>query len=241
MKNAYLGILCREVDSDGYNYYLGMLRQGTRTKVEILGRLRYSGEGRHKSVRVRGLFFPLLAHTSYRIPVVGYLSRLITGLIQFPTIIRDFQLLDVHTQNQFLELKDYLNRITGSVHSKFDEIIAYQSSLEDLRDSKADRLEFQASLEELRDSKADRVEIQSSLEDLRDSKADRVELQSSIEELRDSKADREELQSSLEELRDSKADRVELQSSLEHLRESKADRADFEKSAEKAVNQAGHL
>ena len=130
VRNAYLGILCREADPGGYNHYLERLRQGTRTKIEILGRLRYADEGRRKSVKVRGLLLPFLAQTSYGIPVLGYFSRLITGLVQLPTIIKNVQLLDMHTQNQFFELKDYLNRITGSVHSKFDQMIQYQSSFD---------------------------------------------------------------------------------------------------------------
>jgi SAM-dependent methyltransferase len=144
VRNAYLGILCREADSGGYNHYLEKLQQGTRTKVEILGRLRYADEGRRNSVKVRGLLLPFLVHSSFNIPILGYLIRLITGLVQLPTIIKNVQLLDTHTQNQFFELKDYLDRIKGSVHSKFDEMIRYQSSFEDLRASKADRAELES-------------------------------------------------------------------------------------------------
>jgi SAM-dependent methyltransferase len=174
VRKAYSGILCREADPPGFNHYLGKLRQGAMTKAEILGRLRYSKEGRIMSIKVRGLLIPFLAQTSYRIPVLGYFIRLITGLVHLPTIINNLQLLDAHTQTQFAELKDYLNSVTGSVHSKFVEIIQYQSSFEDLWASKADRSAF----EDLRASKADR----SAFEDLRASKADRLDFEKLAEQ-----------------------------------------------------------
>lgn len=177
VRNAYLGILCREADPAGYDHYLAKLRQGMRTKVEILGRLRYASEGRCKSVKVRGLLFPFLAQTSYKIPVFGYLFRLMTGLIQLPTIIGNLQVLDVHAQNQFFEIKDFLNRLTGSVSSKFNETILYQSSFEDLRSSKAERAELQSSIKDLQDSKVELTELRSSIKDLQDSKAERADLE----------------------------------------------------------------
>ena len=51
--NAFRGILRRNPDTDGFEYFLHNLRSGLMTKAEIMGRLRYSPEGRAKNVRIR--------------------------------------------------------------------------------------------------------------------------------------------------------------------------------------------
>ena len=60
--NAYYGILRRMPDATGLNYFLDKIRQGSFTKIEALGRIRYSSEGRSIGVKVRGLLLPLLVN-----------------------------------------------------------------------------------------------------------------------------------------------------------------------------------
>ena len=55
VRNAYLGLLHRSADPEGSGNLLAALRSGSMSKVEILGHLRYSPEGRSRSVRVYGL------------------------------------------------------------------------------------------------------------------------------------------------------------------------------------------
>jgi SAM-dependent methyltransferase len=57
IKNAYKAILKREPDSVGYNHFLSLLRTGSLSKTEILGRLRYSPEGTQTRVEIKGLPF----------------------------------------------------------------------------------------------------------------------------------------------------------------------------------------
>lgn len=51
---AYRVTLGRSPDSTGLGFYLKLLRQG-RSKVEILGRLAYSKEGKKHGVHIAGL------------------------------------------------------------------------------------------------------------------------------------------------------------------------------------------
>jgi O-antigen chain-terminating methyltransferase len=57
IKIAYRTILKREPDPGGYNNYLSLLRQGSLSKTQILGKLRYSPEGRQIGVKIKGLPF----------------------------------------------------------------------------------------------------------------------------------------------------------------------------------------
>jgi SAM-dependent methyltransferase len=234
VRSAYLGILCREPDSGSYDYYLENLRQGTMSKEEILGRLRYALEGRNKSVPVKGLFSRFCVHTFYRIPVLGYLAQLIAGVILFPKVIKDLRKLDAATGMQLSEIRYHLDDVTGDTAETLNRVIDYQSAPEELVSVKADLNEVRASLEELRSSKVDQAELQPTFEDLRFLATDRTEVQSVLEELQSSKADRSELHATmlefhaaLEELRVLARDRSDMRSLVEELRSSKVDQSEF--------------
>ena len=53
--NAYLVLLNREPDEDGFQKHLNALVSGHASKIDILARLRYSPEGRRNGVSVGGL------------------------------------------------------------------------------------------------------------------------------------------------------------------------------------------
>jgi predicted SAM-dependent methyltransferase len=57
--NAYREILGREPEPLGLDYYLSSLRTGRLSKLEALGRLRFSPEGQARKVKIRGLLLPL--------------------------------------------------------------------------------------------------------------------------------------------------------------------------------------
>jgi len=89
IRNAYRAILKREPDTDGFNDYLSRLRSGQLNKIEILGGISRSKEGREKNVRVKGLRLRYLANKSYKIPVAGYFIRLLTAIMNLPKIIKN--------------------------------------------------------------------------------------------------------------------------------------------------------
>lgn len=88
---AYKGILVRSPDPGAFEHFLERLRDGSLTKIEILGRMRYSPEGREKAVGINGLLIKFVVQTSYRIPVLGRLFRILTGIFLFPEIFRAVQ------------------------------------------------------------------------------------------------------------------------------------------------------
>lgn len=89
IRNAYLSILKREPDTDGLNDWLSRLRNGQCNKIEILGGISRSEEGRQTNVKVKGLRMRYLANRSYKIPVAGYFIRLLTALLNLPKITKN--------------------------------------------------------------------------------------------------------------------------------------------------------
>lgn len=219
--SAYAGVLGRHPDPEGCHYYLASLQQGKMTKAEIVGRLRYSSEGRNKAVRIKGLIGPFLIQSSYKIPVLGYLIRLATALLNLPRIIRNVQSLDGYLQDRLLDTHCYINETNHKLESKINEIIDFHSCTENLCSSKADRVE----LETLSSQKADRTELEAVLQKADQAKVEVIALQkadaSKLEQLQLHKADRAELQSMAAQ----KADRTEL----EEMAALKVDMAELEK------------
>jgi O-antigen chain-terminating methyltransferase len=70
VRNAYRALLQRDPDVGGLAHYRECLREGTLTRIEVLGALRFSGEGRGIGVRVPGLGLAFLRRR---------LGRLVTG------------------------------------------------------------------------------------------------------------------------------------------------------------------
>jgi len=192
--SAYAGVLGRHPDPEGYHYYLASLQHGKMTKAEIVGRLRYSSEGRNKAVRIKGLMGAFLIQSSYKIPVLGYFIRLAAALFNLPLIIKNIQSLDVYLQDRMLDTHSYINKTNRLLENKVNEIIDSQSSVESLWASKVERAE----LEDIAAQKVDRAE----LEAMAEQKADRIELEAMTAQ----KADRAKLQTVSEQ----KADRAEL-------------------------------
>jgi SAM-dependent methyltransferase len=113
---AYRMVLGREPDLGGMDYYLRMLRDG-RSKVELIGRLRLSREGRRRGVWVRGLLLPLAFHTAYRIPVLGYALRLPVALLRLPRILRNASQFEHHVMAQLMDLRGTVSALE-SHHSQ---------------------------------------------------------------------------------------------------------------------------
>jgi len=91
---AHQWTLSREPDADEVEHFLSRLRLGEMSKAEILGKLRYSPEGRARGVKIRGLFWPFTLQSSFKIPLFGYFLRLTVGILNFPTILRNLQTLE---------------------------------------------------------------------------------------------------------------------------------------------------
>jgi CRISPR/Cas system-associated endoribonuclease Cas2 len=76
---AYRSILSRDPDDEGLDRFSTLLRNDQISKVEIIGRIRYSWEGRKGRVRVKGLFFRFAVAILLRAPIIGRILRKIAS------------------------------------------------------------------------------------------------------------------------------------------------------------------
>jgi SAM-dependent methyltransferase len=88
---AYRGILKRGADPEGYNYFLTSLRSGRLGKIEVLGRLRYSREGKCNAVHIRGLLPAFATQHACRLPVIGSVLAYMVALLRLPRFARVLQ------------------------------------------------------------------------------------------------------------------------------------------------------
>ena len=161
--NAYRGILRRRPDSEGLRHFLESLRSGHISKAEVLGRLRYSPEGRVKKVKIRGLFWNFVVQSSFRIPVLGYFSRLTVGIVNLPVIIRNLNTLEANTFAQLQAQHNHINTLADTAQFNINELIDKHGQVGAVLDQKANRDElgqFKEEVEGVLERKADKEQIE---------------------------------------------------------------------------------
>lgn len=87
VRNAYLALLGREADETAVKAQMALLGRGI-SKIEIMGNLRWSAEGRLKAVSVPGLWPRYLLQKATHVPILGYVLQLAMGLAGLPAIVR---------------------------------------------------------------------------------------------------------------------------------------------------------
>ena len=170
--NAYFSILRRQADHEGRKLYLSKLQNGTLTKIDILGRLRYSREGRNKRVFIKGLLPRFIVHTLFKIPVLGWVGRILSGILKLPTILKNIQVIEcaVFAHRQLAQEQAEKNR----------------GCLVELRDHVA-LLQEEISLTLIAERQAMDTRIDNLSKVLSDIKSDKVQLNQIIEQIRDYK------------------------------------------------------
>jgi SAM-dependent methyltransferase len=154
IRNAFKAILKREPDDHGLPQYLGNLRSGRYSKIDILTSLRFSPEGEKANVRIEGLGRLSAFRKLYRVPVVGYLLHLAVAIVRLPVLITNHRRLESHTAAQLERVASHIN-----------EAVAYISNLEH-KNSEISRKQFTLFQEQLDDLKNTvRLQIDSLIND----------------------------------------------------------------------------
>ena len=159
IRNAYRAILKREPDTEGFNDWLSRLRSGQLNKIEILGGMERSEEGRKGNVKIKGLGLRYLANRSYKIPVAGYFIRVLTGIMNLPKIIRTLNVYQAFTDARLAGKADReaVEELRPILAGKAD-----REAVEELRPILAGKADREA-VEELRSilaGKADREAVE---------------------------------------------------------------------------------
>ena len=115
---AYKKILKREVDEKGLYYYLNLLRSGKRSRNEIIVSLRYSQEGKQQHVSIKGLSFKLPFYFFYKIPVIGYITKIIIFFFTSPKYIQRYNMMET----QIFQLFDKNITLERNQQKLYEEI-----------------------------------------------------------------------------------------------------------------------
>lgn len=110
IRNAYLALLLREPDESGMAHYMEALASGYFNKIDILESLRVSPEGRRNNVRVDGLALPVAVRRVGRIPIVGYVVRLMIAIARLPRLIQHQNQFEFYMWPQLQRVADYENQ-----------------------------------------------------------------------------------------------------------------------------------
>lgn len=105
---AYLAALNRVPDIQGSAYYLEQIRLGRLEKVEVLGRLRYSAEGRSQGVTIKGLTARFALRLAMRIPVLGYVLESVWLLFTLPSVTRKLRALEAALHEETSRLTEMI-------------------------------------------------------------------------------------------------------------------------------------
>ncbi|MGE5099662.1 MAG: methyltransferase domain-containing protein [Deltaproteobacteria bacterium] len=111
VRNAYTGILKREADQSGQAHFLEALQSGQWNKIEVLGRLRYSREGRARGVSVDGLLPRFLLQWVAHVPVLGSAVVFLVRWITLPGIARDVDRLCALVEQRQDEARQSINAV----------------------------------------------------------------------------------------------------------------------------------
>lgn len=109
VRNSYRALLLREPDEAGMAYHLQSLATGRFNKIDVLASLHYSHEGRQSGVTVEGLSTPATIRRLGRVPVLGYLLRMIIAILRLPASLQyqnQFEQYSLSLQQRIVDHQD---------------------------------------------------------------------------------------------------------------------------------------
>lgn len=127
LRAAYRGVLGREPDPEGGRRFLEKLRSAEFAKVDVLGRMRFSREGRAAGVHIDGLLFPFALRTICRVPVLGYVFEVILDIFRLPQLVRRHQRLEGAVFQQRSELRNGVNAVVADIEralQRLEDLVA---------------------------------------------------------------------------------------------------------------------
>ncbi len=156
IENIFKGLLKRKPDSEEMNHYLLLARQGQMSKKEIVAKIRFSKEGRKKGIIVKGLKVPYMMMLIGKIPLIGFIFKIIMAIIRLPSLMTQIRQLEAHSQIPEIKAEQLAELIQNTL-----QIALAQKAERSELETKADRseLERKAERSELA-SKVNRMELE---------------------------------------------------------------------------------
>ncbi|HET6975722.1 MAG TPA: methyltransferase domain-containing protein [Pyrinomonadaceae bacterium] len=141
VRNAYQALLMREPDAAGLNYHVQSLTSGRFNKIDVLASLHNSPEGRRSPVTITGLLVPTTIRRLGRIPVIGYLIRMLMAILRLPAAIQNqsqFEQYALSVQQRIVDhqtqrdrdLSHALAQLTMELRATAQELAQQQQTVE---------------------------------------------------------------------------------------------------------------
>ena len=137
LSQAFITILNREPDEEGISYYYGLMQSGKFSKIDIIGSISSSEEGRN-GTSLKGYKFKYtirkILRMVYKIPFVGYIVRMVVSVILLPRNTVEFRRTDFSLsesvtdayknieilRDENLKLYDQLKEANEVIHTLLD-------------------------------------------------------------------------------------------------------------------------
>ncbi|UQZ83957.1 bifunctional 3-demethylubiquinone-9 3-methyltransferase/ 2-octaprenyl-6-hydroxy phenol methylase [Paenibacillus konkukensis] len=231
VRNVYRGLLKRNPEPQGMEYYLGQLRSGTLNKIEILGRIKFSKEARRNNIKVKGLTLPFLFNSFYKIPILGYFLRLIVSVIKLPKIIKNINQYEMFMNCRYTEQTKVLDTLTQEIEQYFikinNSIANFQVDTSQLNGNRYDIDEITQKMhqiDEMNEELKQLNEIKNYLGDIEGFRTKFIDIESTNEKVSEKYTklvfENEKLQQDINDFKISTFEEIkEIQSSIERINE----------------------
>lgn len=115
VEQCFRVVLRRPPDRTGFDHYLDKLRRGDLSKVEVLGEIRFSPEGRQRGVHVDGLLLPYTLQRWGRKRPFGRFLRWAQGLFRLGAFQHRINLQDAAQGRDVHETGILINQVASDV------------------------------------------------------------------------------------------------------------------------------
>jgi hypothetical protein len=122
--SMYRIILNRDPDPRGYEYYINSMQSGRFNKLEIIGRIRYSGEGIRRAVKIRGLFIDYIRERVKRLPVIGSFLSDVLAVFRIFGLVGRFYRLEKFMEETYFEFQKSSRRMEERFNININQILS---------------------------------------------------------------------------------------------------------------------
>lgn len=130
---AYRALLRRPSDAKGRQGYLNALRSGVLGKVEILGLIRFSAEGRKHGIHVDGLLLPYTLQRWRHIRGLGWFLGMAMAIFRLPRLAWRLQGMEASAAREAHELGRLLVQVEDVVERQVEQAQSMASRIDELQ------------------------------------------------------------------------------------------------------------
>lgn len=181
LENIYALILNREIDPDGKNRYLPLLRSGALSKTEIITRVHFSKEGRAQNIIIEGAKKRYLLTILYSLPIVGYLTKMLFTLLRLPKLLQRLNQLENQSFSGQQALNNRLNQQEIILSNKVEQ--QEFTHLEEQVNTKANIIQLKEYMQTVNYAKAYMKISSTNIQNLIDEAKKRLPLEIDVKEL----------------------------------------------------------